>query len=206
MMEQNENTSLERTVQCFLAAIEAQSQEEVQALEDSVAAQNQEKEQAVRRKAQEQGELARLSGVAQVQNAGMLTVSARRAGNKRKLLACRLACEKQAVAELTERVRAYVEGPEYPARLAELLDKGLKALDAGNGPAVVYLRREDMAQAETLRKKQKGVSLTVQEGDFALGGLMVALPGRGQRADLTFDTGLRQAQERFGEIAGLEIS
>jgi vacuolar-type H+-ATPase subunit E/Vma4 len=206
MMEQNENTRLEQTVQCFLSAIEAQSQEELQALTDSVAADNAAREEKVRQAAQEQGEISRQAGIAQVENAGMLTVAARRAENKRRLLAYRLECEKQAVAETTERVRAYVKGPDYHERLAQLLEQGLKALNAGTGPAVVYLRREDMAQAEALRKKQRGVNLTVQEGDFALGGLMVALPSRGQRIDLTFDTGLRQAQERFGEIAGLEIS
>jgi vacuolar-type H+-ATPase subunit E/Vma4 len=205
-MEHDENMRLEQTVQCFLAAIEAQSQEEIQALTDSVAAQNQQREQEVRRKAQEQGEIARQAGIAQVENAGMLTVAARRAENKRRLLACRQGCEQRAVAAATERVRAYVRSQEYPSRLAQLLEQGLHALNAGSGPVVVYLRREDMAQADALRRKQKGVSMTVQEGDFALGGLMVALPGRGQRADLTFDTGLRQAQERFGEIAGLEIS
>jgi vacuolar-type H+-ATPase subunit E/Vma4 len=206
MMEQNENTKLEQTVRCFLENIEAQSQEELQALHDSVAADNTAREEKVRQEAQEQGELARQSGIAQVENAGMLSVAARRAENKRKLLARRLECEKQAVAEAAERVRAYVKSPAYPERLAQLLEQGLKSLHAGDGPAVVYLRREDMTQAEALRKKQRGVSLTVREGDFALGGLMVALPSRGQRVDLTFDTGLRQAQERFGEIAGLEIS
>jgi vacuolar-type H+-ATPase subunit E/Vma4 len=203
---ETEQKRLEQTVQCFLAAIEAQSQEEIQALTDSVAAEKQERERLVRQTAQAEGENVRQSGLSQVENAGMLTVAARRAENRRTLLAYRQQCQAQAVQAVLEKLRVYTKGSDYAGRLAALLEQGLAALRPGQKPVVVYLRREDMNQAEALRKKAKAVSLTVKEGDFALGGLLVAVPEAGRRVDLTFDTSLRQVQEQFGEIAGWEIS
>lgn len=197
---------MDETLQCFLEGIEAQAQADIQALTDSVAAQNREKEEAVRRSVRSQAEEYRRRETAQVQNAGLLAQAARRAENRRRLLAYRQSCAEKTMEAVRAKLAVYTQGKEYGARLVTLMKRGAGALNAGSGPVTVYLRREDMGWADTLYRRAGDLAVTVREGDFALGGLIVTAPAQGRRADMTFDTALRDAWERFGEIAGLELS
>lgn len=115
----------------------------------------------------------------------------------------RLARREQYAAEVfgavREKIAAYTRSDAYGQKLSELLEKARAAL--GDGQTVIWLRREDMAFGDALRKKCPNCE--VCEGDFALGGLCLSVDFR--RADLSFDTALDSMRGRFAEIIGMEI-
>lgn len=195
---------MERKVQYFLENIRVRSQKELEQLDLSLA--------AVQKEAREEGAAAAEEKVArykdqvlaELRNINQVELDARQTENRRKLLEQRQAWANETAAKVTAMVRDYTAGPEYPGRLAALLASALDALGR-DGPVTVYLRREDMSLADGLKRSAKGVSLSFEEGEFGLGGLIAASPASGRRADLSFDTALDAAQDRFGELAGLEL-
>ncbi len=196
---------MEETLQVFLNSIEAQSWAEVNALAGSVAADHEEKTAQVRAQAERAAEgrrQAELSGIAQTER---LTTDARSAENRRELLRVREACSEEAAAALRERIGEFTASDAYSAHLVFLLEKGLAVLGTGAGHVTAYLRREDMSFADGLRKKARGSGLSVAEGDFSLGGIILESADLGRRADMSFDTGFEAARDSFGEIFGLEI-
>lgn len=196
---------MEETLKNFLDSIDAQSWAEVAALADAVAADHQEKTDRARSRAERAAEgrrQAELSGIAQRER---LTADAHSAENRRALLKVREECAAQAADDLRARIAAFTASGDYPAHLAGLLEKGLAALDGGAGHVTAFLRREDMGLADGLRKKARGLDLSVAEGDFALGGLILESEDLGRRADMSFDTGFEAALDSFGEVFGLEI-
>lgn len=195
---------MEETLKNFLTAIDAASWAEIDAMAAAVAAEHEEKTELIRSQAERDAEARRQAELSDIARDERLSVDARRAENRRKQLALREELARETAQAVRARVDAFTAAPEYPAHLVSLLEKGLAAL--GEPAAVtVYLRREDLPLADTLKKKARGAAVTVTEGGFALGGLIVEAPERGRRADMSFDRGFRAAQERFGEIFGLEI-
>lgn len=193
------------TLQTFLASIDAQAQEDIDALTSEVADDHRIRTEHVRADAERRAEASRqaeLSAIAQEQR---VISDTRGAEDRRSLLAYREACSREVTEEVVSRVQAFTASAEYPAHLAVLAARGIRALGGNEGCVRVYIRREDMPLADGLRAGLLPASVTTEEGDFALGGVIVELPERGLRADLTFETALREAQDSFGEIFGMEI-
>ncbi|MGM9614992.1 MAG: V-type ATP synthase subunit E [Oscillospiraceae bacterium] len=195
---------MEEILKHFLTAIDTASWAEIDAMAEAVAVEHEEKTERIRSQIERDAQTRCQAELSDIARDERLAVDARRAENRRKQLALREELARKTAQTLRARVDAFTAAPEYPAHLTSLLEKALTAL--GEPAAVtVYLRREDLPLADTLKKKTRGTDVTAVEGDFALGGLIVEAPERGRRADMSFDRGFREAQERFGEIFGLEI-
>lgn len=195
---------MNETLKCFMENIRAAAEEDVRLVTEESAAGMQEELARIRREAEEKGAAARRTGIAQVQSAGEQKIAARETENRRKLLGHRQACAEKTMAHVLEKIRRYTTLPEYPERLVALTEKALNALGQPK-EAVLYLRREDMGHGAYVCCRIKGVSLGLEEGDFALGGVQVACPKLGRRADMSFDVSLRDAESRFGQISGLGL-
>ena len=195
---------MEKKLQYFLENIRAHSQQELDGLAGTVSeGQRQAREEA---QARAEAEAARYKAteLAQLRNVGQVQVDAWQTENRRRLLEQRQAWGAEVTAQVAQKVRSYVSGPDYPQRLESLLTEALDALGR-DGPVVIYLRREDMPLAEGLQQYARDVELSFAEGDFALGGLIAASPKAARRVDMSFDTALDAAQARFSELAGLEL-
>ena len=120
---------------------------------------------------------------------------------RRSLLEQRAACEKQVLDDVRARLAAYPGTEEYAATLERLLRQGLGAMPEAKS-AHVLLRHEDAGHISRLRAAAQDVELSFGEGFMELGGLIIEFPEQHRRADLTFDTALEDAAERFAEITG----
>ena len=196
---------MDETLKHFLESIEAQSWNEINAMSQEVAADHEEKTGKVLSDAEQQADLTRQAELSDIARDERLSLDARKAENRRRLLNLRGECIAQAEEEVLRRVKDYTEAPEYPACLSVLAERGLAALRVSEGNAEIYLRAADMCHADGIVKRVKGVRLTPKEGEFRLGGVIVEAPDLGRRADLSYDAGFVQARERFTEIFGLEL-
>ena len=193
---------MEETLKYFLEDIQAQARRELEALSEDVTARQQTELDQARAQAQQAADRYRERALGQVRNAGAVQVAAQAAENRRKLLQQRQAWAEEACDEVIARVHEFTAGKKYPARLADMLGQALDTLGRG-GVATVYMRREDMPLVNALRPKERDTQLNVLEGDMTLGGMVVVKDGR--RMDLSFDTALEAAREKFGELAGLAL-
>ena len=75
-----------------------------------------------------------------------------------------------------------------------------------DAPAEVSLRAEDLRFADELLTTTPGAHLAFVEGDFALGGLRVVCPSKGQRIDMSFDTALADMVGHITELTGMDVS
>ena len=121
---------------------------------------------------------------------------------RRSVLKVREDCQRQVVADVRERLKAFPAAPEYAAALDGLLREGLKAVPDARS-ARVLLRREDIAHMDHLKAAAPGVELSFAEAFIDLGGLIIEFPEQRRRADLTFDTALDDLSGRFTELTGL---
>lgn len=195
---------MEETLRHFLEDIQARVREDVQALEEENALCREREAAAYRQSAEQKAETIRRQGLAQVESEASQLIAARQAEYRRSLLERRQALAREAMGKVMVRVRAYSSLPEYPERLVAITEKALYSL-GDPAQAEVYLRREDMTHGEYIRLRVKKTALTVREGDFTLGGVIVDCPQRGLRADMSFDAAMADARDRFGELSGLEI-
>ncbi len=195
---------MNETLKCFLENIQAAAEEDIRLKTEEASARMEEELERIRREAETMGEELRRTGIAQVQSAGAQELAARETENRQKLLARRQACAGETMALVLDKLRRYTALPEYPERLVALTEKALAAL-GGPKEAILCLRREDMAHGAYIGRRIRGVALSLQEGDMALGGVQVVCPGAGRRVDMSFDATLREAENRFGEISGLGI-
>ncbi len=195
---------MEKKLKYFLENIHARSQRELEQLDLSLAAVQEEARKEGAAAAAEKVARYKEQALSELRNVNQVELDARQTENRRRLLEQRQVWADETAAKVTARVRDYTAGPEYPGRLAALLASALDVLGRG-GPVTVYLRREDMALAGELQMTAKGAALSFMEGEFGLGGLIAASPKLGRRVDLSFDTALEAARDRFGELAGLEL-
>jgi len=193
----------EEKLTTFMDAIRVRSQKEIQA----IAAGEEKRREADEKEAKERAEAdSKVWLEVQLNNARTeagLKVAARKAANRRSLLEFREKAAAEAFAAAKDRIAAFTASPDYAAHLSGLLKKALDELGR-DAPVTVYLRREDMACADYLRGHETA-PLTFSEGSFGRGGLQVAVPRENKRADLSFDTALRDLRGRFAELSGLEI-
>ena len=173
-----------------LDRVEAQINEEQTAMETDAAS-----------KAAEKAALWLRGETEKLQSDAALALAAKQSENRRELLARREQYAEEAFAAAREKIAAFTASAEYPAHLAKLLEDAKSALASQTGETVLRLRREDIALGETLVGRNS--AMRVQEGDFALGGLQLSVGTR--RADLSFDTALRELRGRFASISGLEM-
>jgi len=184
-------------------AIRARSQKEIQAIAAGEEKRREANEKDAKDRAEAEAKVWLEAQQNTARNEAELKVAARRAANRRSLLEFREKAAAEAFAAAKDRIAAFTASPDYEAHLAALLKKALDELGR-SAPVTVYLRREDMSCAETL-KGQESAALTFAEGGFGLGGLQAAVPSENKRADLSFDTALRDLRGRFAELSGLEI-
>lgn len=195
---------MEETRKIFLESISQRAAEEVRALKEEASAQREEAFAAFGREAELRAADVRRRGILEAESAGAQMIAARESEYRRMLLEYRQTCARETMERVLEKVKAYTALPEYPERLLALAEKGLQALGAPR-KAELFLRREDMTHGEYIRLRLKDTDLTVREGDIFLGGLVVADPEKGLRADLSFDAAMADAEARFGEVSGLAI-
>ena len=195
---------MEKKLQFFLENIRARSQQELESLTGTVSESQRLAQEEALAQAEAQAARYKETELSQLRNVAQVEVDARQTENRRRLLEQRQTWAREVTGRVVEKVRDYTAGTDYPQRLEQLLDSALDALGR-DGPAVIYLRREDMPLADRLKKRERGTELSFREGEFALGGLIAASPKTNRRADLSFDTALEAAQARFGELAGLEL-
>ena len=195
---------MEETLKYFLDTIAAAAREDVAQAEQEAAAAREEAMERLRRDAEQEAEQVRRAGLVQVQSAGAEKLAARRTENRRELLERRKEYSYETLVKVKARTRGYTTLPEYPERLLALVEK---ALDHMGRPTsgVLYLRKEDMGHGSYIRPRVRDTILSLEEGDFSLGGVIVACPEWGLRADLSFDTAFQDAAERFGELSGLGL-
>lgn len=196
---------MDETLKHFLESIEAQSWAEIDAMSEEVAADHEEKTDRVLSDAEQRADSTKQAELSGIARDGRLSLDARSAENRRRLLDYRNACFREAEEEVLRRLADYTKAPEYPACLSELVSRGLEALGMERGEAEIYLRPADMRYGDAVKKKVKGISVTLKEGEFLLGGVIVEAPSLGRRADLSYDAALSEQRERFTEIFGLEL-
>lgn len=196
---------MDETLKRFLDSIERRSGEEIAALEQKASETRAARMEQLGHEAQQKAERYRDSAMSSVRSAGRRKLAVQQAENRRQLLEFRRKCAEETSRAVLEKIRAYTEDAQYKIALCKLTERALRALGEPDS-AVVYLRKEDIAQGAFIAEGLPGRSLRFAEGSFVLGGVIVGAPDRGQRADLSFDTGLTGAQERFGELSGMELS
>ncbi len=107
--------------------------------------------------------------------------------------------------ELRKRISAFTETPEYEELLFGLSKKAAEML--GECPdAVLYLRHSDMRFADRIRPVFKPNEITVKEGSFTLGGIVVESKEKRVRIDETFDLSLEERYEHFTEMFGVSLA
>ncbi len=143
--------------------------------------------------------------VAEVRAQEMRRVNSVLADNRRAMLDYRESCAKEVFSALPERIRRFTESPDYAPHMVKLLRRAHEAI-GGDTPMEMYLREADMGLSELLRSALPGVSLTVMEGDFKLGGLCLYCPDKHVRADLSFDSAMADMVGHFSELAGMEMN
>ncbi len=142
--------------------------------------------------------------IAEIKTRENLRINARMTENKYKLLQYREDCANEAFKDVEQKIVEFTASEEYLPHLKGLLKKAIDFL--GYGFLVeVYLRPEDMHLADELHASVSGVSLAFCEGEFALGGLRVVCPTKGQRIDLSFDTSMKDLVGHFTELSGLNM-
>lgn len=195
---------MEDTLRSFLAYIESRAREDIRAVEEENRLRRQQETERFRQSAEQRAEGILRQGLSQVEGETSQLIAARQSEYRRELLAFRQSCARDTMARVRDKVRAYTGLVEYPERLVALTEKALQSLGSP-AQAELYLRREDMPHGEYIRLRLKKTALSIREGDISMGGVIVADPKRGLRADLSFDTALADAQDRFGELSGLTI-
>lgn len=133
-----------------------------------------------------------------------LRINARMTENKHALLKYREDNANEAFKEVSAKIVEFTNSEDYLPHMKNQLKKAIDFL--GYGCLVeLILRPEDMHLGDELIGSVTGVSITVMEGAFSLGGLRVVCHSKGQRIDLSFDTALSDMVGHFSELAGLKM-
>lgn len=183
----------------FIDAIHAAANAQIATAEAKIGSDTAALEAQAEKKAQTAAAEWKKSQAEQLRAAALQELTAHQGEGHRARLARREQYAAEVFAAVREKIAAYTRSDAYGQKLAELLAKAQDAL--GDGQTVIWLRREDMAFGDALRKKCPNSE--VREGDFALGGLCLSVDSR--RADLSLDTALDSMRGRFAEIIGMEI-
>ena len=132
-------------------------------------------------------------------------ITAQRNANKHAMLEFREACATETYNAVLKKIGEFTSSNDYLPHLKGLLKSAVEAL-GGDAAAEVSLRQEDLRFADELLTTVPGAHLAFIEGDFALGGLRIYCPAKGQRIDMSFDTALRDMVGHITELTGLDVS
>jgi vacuolar-type H+-ATPase subunit E/Vma4 len=133
------------------------------------------------------------------------TISRQMQDNKRKLYLRREEMSREVMDQVRAKLANYVKTPAYRNKLRDLL-KDAAAQLGDITRLTLYLRLEDRAYASFLEKSCESLEITVKEGSFAVGGLIVESDERALRVDATFDTALEELNGHFAELFGLSLA
>ena len=144
------------------------------------------------------------SEVARLRTESGRRISRQMQDNKRKLYLRREEMAQEVFSQVRTRLAAYVETPAYQEKLLSLFREAMQRLGTVSR-LTVYLRPEDRACAPMLDEACGSAYLTVEDGSFLLGGLVVESEERALRIDATFDTALDELNGHFAEQFGLSL-
>lgn len=142
--------------------------------------------------------------ISEIRNREGSRISAQLLENKRKLFAFRQECASEIEGQVTDKILDFVNSPGYGEHLAGLLHSALAHAREAES-ITVLLRQSDMNYSEGLQDTSGSVSLSFDEGDFILGGLVVLCPSKSLRIDLSFDTAFGDISGHFAELSGIDL-
>lgn len=132
-------------------------------------------------------------------------VSRQMQDNKRQLYLRREEMSQDIFTLVRSRLAGYVATPAYQEKLLSLFREASARLGRVTR-LTVFLRPEDRGCAALLAQACGPVELTVEDGSFVLGGLVVESDERALRIDATFDTALEELSGHFAEQFGLSLA
>ncbi len=145
------------------------------------------------------------AAIAEIKAAQERRITAQRNQNKHAMLEFREQCAKETHGAVLQKIAEYTSTTDYLLHLKELLKSAVATLGK-DAPVEVSLRAEDLRFADELLTTAPGAHLAFVEGDFALGGLRVVCPSKGQRIDMSFDTALADMVGHITELTGMDVS
>lgn len=145
------------------------------------------------------------SEVARLRTESGRRISRQMQDNKRKLYLRREEMAQDVFGQVRAKLAAYVETPAYQDKLLSLFREALTRLGEVF-QLTVYLRPEDRVYAPLLDEACGNAYLKVEDGSFALGGLVVESEEKALRIDATFDTAMEELNGHFAEQFGLSLA
>lgn len=128
-------------------------------------------------------------------------VSAGKIESRKKLLLRREAIIGEVLDGVSERVKAYVQTPDYGTFLQKSLTDGAELFE---GAFIVYLRPDDASFEEALRSSCDRCKIE-QDTSIRLGGLKFSDANRFRYADDTLDVRLKDGRQWFMKNSGITI-
>ena len=145
------------------------------------------------------------SEVARLRKDSGRRISRQMQDNKRQLYLRREEMAQEVFTLVRSRLADYVTTPAYQEKLLSLFREASARLGQVTR-LTVFLRPEDRACAARMDEACGTVYLTVEDGPFVLGGLVVESDERALRIDATFDTALEELNGHFAEQFGLSLA
>jgi vacuolar-type H+-ATPase subunit E/Vma4 len=145
------------------------------------------------------------AAVAEIKAEQERRITAQRNQNKHAMLEFREQCATDTYNAVLKKIGEYTASNDYLSHLKQQLKSAVEALGE-DAAAEVYLREEDLRFADELLASVPGAHLAFSEGDFALGGLRLYCPSKGQRIDMSFDTALGDMVGHITELTGMDVS
>lgn len=123
---------------------------------------------------------------------------------RHSLLQRRQAIMDEIFVSAAERLKDFAASADYPAFLQKSAAR--MAQTAGGASVTLFVRPDDLAAAEDLKKAFSGQAELCADETIRIGGLRAELPGKRLRLDDTLDCRLESQREWFMEHSGLTIS
>lgn len=194
--------SLEKKLDAFTEVMISEATEQSRAITEEL--RRAEAEQMAKAEARIKAEVEKYTRnrIAEITAAENHRISTCMTDGQHRLLEYREACAQEIYADIARRIAEFTSSEEYLPHLKKLLQRAISAFGYGYS-AEILLRSEDMKYSSELVGSVSGVSLTVSEGSFVLGGLCLNCPARGKRADLTFDSALADMKGHVSDYTGI---
>lgn len=138
-----------------------------------------------------------------IQNGFVKSASQYELEAKREVLRYREALAGQLFDRIFKRLEAYAKSADYSENMRLRLVKALEGREGAN--AIVYLKPEDMAFADTLKAATGASAQFKADPKIKIGGLIVYFPGETIAIDQTLDAALENERRRFVAAGELKI-
>lgn len=123
--------------------------------------------------------------------------------NKRRVLELREEYLKTIQDEVSRKLSVFTKSEDYGPYLADMLNKALSVAGNDIWEAELYIRSGDLYLESLLQKTAAGVKLTVREGHFEMGGLILKVPSRNLIIDMSFDAEFKKLPGNFAELLNM---